>query len=157
MDRNTIDKKPIVAVEINQFFADFSFEFGYEATEYAEEIIELQTLWESQKFIEVYRNDIDRRYGRAKPSDEDVSAGTIPHLIGLYHVRLLQKGNDPLIILTFEKAVTADDSEEGEIAVMRFMLSHDDIFGELKDKKWPERLKKIKSYVSRLIEQGNKS
>lgn len=144
-----MSKKVISSVVLNPLFEQISTEFGYSFEEYKEDVLELVELWESDGFVELYVNHEDRAYGKAKPSDAGSEPGTIPYLIGLYHVRLLKKENDPLVIITFD-----DDESESEVAHLRFIINHDLMFGAFHDKYNPEALKSLKRAVSDAIERG---
>lgn len=149
MTTNT-EKKHISAVILNPLFDQMSQEFGFQFSDYEGDVLDLIEFWESDGFVEVYTNNQDRAYGRAKASDSGSEPGTIPHLMGLYHVRLLAKKNDPLVIITFDK----NESDERDVAHLRFILDHNQIFGAINEKYDPNRLKEIKKIVSEAIRRG---
>lgn len=89
-------------------------------------LAELIALWQQQEFVEVYVENKDRLFGRAK--DSSLAYGASPYYIGLYHARLSYEENDPLVVLTFNY----EDNPEQTTVSVRFMVDHDTLFGTKK-------------------------
>lgn len=143
----SIQVKRVSKVLLSPLFEALSQEFRYEVKEYLDDVDGLMTLWSDNGAVEIYRDKAERTYGRAKPSDEGAESGTIPYLMGLYHVRLLGNGdNDPLVIIDFQPVEGTDDT-----VTLRFIIDHDQMFGKVIDKRFPDRLKEIKKRVDEAI------
>lgn len=115
-------------VEISRKFATSSQRFGFGSEvldSYEDDILDLQELWERQKFVAVC-DAVHRRpvWGMVKDSDAD--PGAIPDYTGLYHGRLLKDENDPLIIVTFCHAIVP--GQRYEACVIEAMIDHDLMF-----------------------------
>ncbi|MDU4190649.1 MULTISPECIES: hypothetical protein [Aeromonas] len=134
---------------MSPLFAALSAEFGYNASDYVDEIDDLMQLWQGQLAVEIYRDNASRRYGRIKPSGEGCEPGSVPYLLDLYHARLLKNGaNDPLVVIDFQPVAGADDT-----VTLRFLVDHNQMFGTLTEKAYPERLKALKRKVSAAAQQ----
>ncbi|WP_151765746.1 hypothetical protein [Acinetobacter colistiniresistens] len=127
-EQNTIEKKHIAHVDIHELFFAISISIGFtmeDIEDYEDEIAALVQRWEDQGYIEIYTEDKDRKYGRAK---EMASVrNSVPYYLGMYHARVLKGENDPLLVVTFD-----DVEMEGAsvtVATVRFMAIHDDLFG----------------------------
>jgi len=146
----------VSGVYLHELFLTISAVFGYSdelAESYLDDIGTLVELWTNQGYIEVYTDNADRQYGRAK--DSNSTANSSPWYIGLFHARILPSGeNDPLIVIVLE-----DVDEAGvatKVASLRFMLDHDDMFGELGRVKFDENvMRAIRKRVDSCIQQGN--
>lgn len=142
--------KKIAYARTQDLFMPISKELGFEKYELVECIYfmsNLIALWNSQKFIEVYKSDHERQYGRAKSTKKNNS----PMYKGLYHARIMTKLCDPLMIITFDK-----DENDNEFANLRFLVYHDDIFGEKgEEKKDKYRMSAIHKKISDLIKKGS--
>ena len=144
-----IETKKISDVLLSPVFAALSSTFGYDANDYINEIDELMQLWQGQLAVEVYRDNADRQYGRIKPSGEGREPGSVPYLLDLYHARLLKNGaHDPLVVIDFQPVAGDDDT-----VTLRFLVDHDQMFGALTDKAFPERLKALQKKVSDAVHQ----
>ncbi len=144
-----IETRKISEVLLSPLFAALSAEFGYNASAYAEEIDDLMQLWQGQLAVEIYRDNASRRYGRIKPSGEGHEPGSVPYLLDLYHARLLKNGaNDPLVVIDFQPVAGADGT-----VTLRFLVDHNQMFGTLTEKAYPERLKALKRKVSAAAQQ----
>ena len=143
-------RKLISWAEIHELFVDISDEFGFTTEEYEDELADLITLWTQQGFVEIYQEPSDKIYGRAK--DSSLAQGASPYYIGLFHVRVVNGQNDPLVILVF-------DEIEGEtVASLRFMVDHDDLFGSVKgnEKFNPEFMRQLRQRIDNFVKKGNR-
>lgn len=105
-------------------------------------------MWSEQKFVEIYQENTDRVFGRAK--DSSLTQGAVPYYLGIYHARVDKQGeNDPLIVLTFRS------EREDNIAEIRFMATHDILFGTVSDKLFMQRMKAIRQRIDLLVQKGN--
>lgn len=140
-------------VYIHDLFFDLSAELGYVldiAEDYIDDLEALVALWTEQGFIEIYDKTEDRQYGRVK--DSNSVPGSTPWYIGLYHARLLPSGeNDPLVVIVLEEA------DGNHVISLRFMLDHDDMFGDRSAKRDPRRMKYIRQNIDNLIRRGHVS
>ncbi|MDO7503148.1 hypothetical protein Q5X59_03725 [Acinetobacter baumannii] len=158
--KKPIERKPIVDAELHDLFAVISAMIGYTpdiVEDYEDDIIDLVDLWHKQQYIDIYTEDADRKFGRAK--DTSSVRGSVPWYCGIYHARLLKTGeSDPLIVIVFE-----EQEENGEmvtVASLRFMAHHDDLFGPKKSRKDktkfdPDKMRAIRKKIDSYIQQGN--
>ncbi|PKH03790.1 hypothetical protein CXF72_04230 [Psychromonas sp. MB-3u-54] len=143
-----IERKNVEEVTINTLFGVLSDHYGYDYEEWLDEIIELQTKWENQGYIEIYQTYEDKEWGRVK--DSSLAQGASPYYIGLFHARLLNdRANDPLVIIKFHETKT------GQLADMKLMVDHDDIFGLKNQKKSPEQLRSIRVQLDKFIQDAD--
>nr|WP_193201110.1 hypothetical protein [Photobacterium phosphoreum] len=147
MANSTVLRERVVAVTINDLFALISSYFGYEYSEWEDDILDLQEKWEEQGYIEIYQTPEDREYGFIKDSSLNSAGNISPYYIGLFHARVTPEGNDPLVIIKFHQ------EEDGTIADMKFMLSHDDFFGDREQKNNHQQLNLIWKEVDGFIQQ----
>jgi len=153
-----IERKYIKDVGLHTLFYEISEAIGYNVEiieeDYLEDLEKLIDLWSTQGYIEVYKDNRDRKYGRAKPSD--LVNNSVPWYIGMHHARLLKTGeNDPLIVIIFEEI--DEDGQMNTIASLRFMADHDDLFGPLGRTKYNEaQMKVIRTEIDGYIQQGNR-
>ncbi|MCK3655446.1 hypothetical protein A4G19_06675 [Pasteurellaceae bacterium Macca] len=143
-----IIKKPISKTELHILFYQISEKLGFTAdvvNSYQDDLDGLMRLWEEQGFVEVYEFKWERRYGRAKNSDR-----IPPAYMGLYHARLVIDDNDPLLVLKFEN----EDTDEPVLSI-RFMADHDDLFGSVQQKHYPEILRAIRNRIAEFIKLGD--
>ncbi|HEK2899164.1 TPA: hypothetical protein ACKRMM_006091 [Pseudomonas aeruginosa] len=154
LDKSVLKRK-ISWAEIHELFIDISDNFGYTAENYTDELTDLIQLWIEQGYVEIYTKDEDRRYGRVK--DSSLGQGAIPLYLGLFHARLIDGDNDPLVVLVFEERINHKNKEISRIASLRFMLDHDDIFGshESGEKYNSHLMKALRKRVDDFIQQGN--
>ncbi|MCJ8272119.1 MAG: hypothetical protein MJK04_22320 [Psychrosphaera sp.] len=124
-----ITKREISEARINANFQSISDYFGYDANEYIDEIVALVQLWQDQGFVEIYQTVSDRKLGFIKDSSLNSKGAIAPYYIGLFHARLLDGENDPLVVIKFH------ETNQGEIIDMRFMIDHEDFFGNRKTKR----------------------
>ncbi|WP_227571171.1 hypothetical protein [Acinetobacter baumannii] len=97
--------------------------------DYEEDIFNLIELWREQGYIDIYINDNDKRFGRAKSMAS--VRNTAPYYLDLFHARVVKGESDPLLVITFEDTDQVHpDGHELKIASIRFMAIHDDLFGE---------------------------
>lgn len=144
MSNSQIIKKLIDEVSVNSLFGVLSKAYGYDYSEWIDDIIKLQEKWANQGYIEIYQTLEDREWGRVK--DSSLAQGASPYYIGLFHARLLSiMGNDPLVIVKFH------ETESGQIADMKLMLDHDEIFGDKNQKYSPEELRQLRKELNDLI------
>lgn len=136
-------------VEIANKFASSSDTFGFDAEvqeSYDDDLVDLQTLMETQGYIEIYDPHVHgytARYPLAK--DSNSVPGSSPEYTGLYHVRLQSNGDvDPLVIVTFQ--VMMVDQKCYEKAVIETMITHDVMFGA-KGFKRPDQMKSQRGFV----------
>lgn len=147
-----LERKHIKFIEIHRLFTEISLELGFSEQEietHSANLAELVSLWEEQKFVEVYVENKDRLFGRVK--DSSLSFGASPYYIGLYHARLSYTENDPLIILTFEY----EDNPELTSVSVRFMIDHDTMFGSKEEKYIQQRMRAIRQRIDHFIQLGN--
>lgn len=118
----------IFDVKISNTYKIISKRLGYDPDEYIEDLLDLITIWKTQKYIEIYENLSERAYGRIK--DSNSTPGSTPWYIDLYHARLVRNENDPLAVLEFETP------EDGGLPVLiiKFLIHHDDMFGAAHEK-----------------------
>ncbi|QQF79149.1 hypothetical protein [Histophilus somni] len=147
-----IERKHIDFAEIHHLFTEISLSLGFsqeDIAEYADNLSELISLWNTQKFIEIYTENKERVFGRAK--DSSLAYGSSPYYLGLYHVRLDYKENDPLLVITFDK----EDEPELSKVTIRFMVDHDTLFGTAAEKYVQQRMKAIRKRIDDFIQLGN--
>ncbi|STO55065.1 Uncharacterised protein [Canicola haemoglobinophilus] len=148
-----IERKHIDFVEIHHLFTDISLALGFsqdDIADYTDNLVDLISLWNTQKFIEIYTENNERGFGRAK--DSSLAYGASPYYIGLYHVRLDYKENDPLLVITFDKE---DEPESSKVSI-RFMVDHDTLFGTAAEKYIQQRMKAIRKRIDDFIQLGNR-
>lgn len=147
-----LERKHIKFVEIHRLFTEISLELGFSEQDidaHSANLAELIALWQQQQFVEIYIENQDRLFGRAK--DSSLSYGASPYYIGLYHARISYTENDPLVVLTFEYE---DNPEETTVSV-RFMVDHDMLFGTKEEKYIQQRMKAIRKRIDDFIQLGN--
>ena len=151
-----VERREISEVFLHDLFFEISDAIGYTydiSETYLEDIEALIELWTDQGFIEIYTENVDRKYGRVK--DTNSTPNSSPWYIGLYHARLLETNeSDPLIVIVFEEITT--DGEINTVASLRFMLDHDDMFGpqDGRTKFNSARMTEIRKKIDRFIQQG---
>ncbi|TDB48865.1 MULTISPECIES: hypothetical protein [Photorhabdus] len=147
--QGNVQKRMISWVEIHDLFAVISDEIGFIVENYEDELADLIDIWAQQGYIEIYTSSADCRYGRAK--DSNSVPGSSPWYIGLFHVRVVEAENDPLIVLVFE------ERGENTIASIRFMLDHEDMFGPKNRRIKFDRdaMKRIRRCIDEFIQRGN--
>ena len=152
-----VQRREISEVFLHDLFFEISDSIGYTydiVEDYLEDLEALIELWTNQGFIEIYTEDADRKYGRAK--DTNSTPNSSPWYTGLYHARLLKTGeSDPLIIIVFEEVTT--DGKINTVASLRFMLDHDDIFGPKDNRRIkfnPDAMRAIRKRIDGFIQQG---
>ncbi|NBI13166.1 hypothetical protein GVX81_05985 [[Haemophilus] felis] len=147
----TIEKIVITEAKIHALFVEISKELGFsddDILHHSANIADLIEMWTEQKFIEVYKENIDRVFGRIK--DSSLAKGAVPYYLGIYHARVDKNNeNDPLIVLTFRS------EREDNIAEIRFMATHDILFGTVSDKLFQQRMKAIRQKIDELVQRGN--
>lgn len=147
-----LERKHIKFVEIHHLFTEISLALGFsedDILQYQDNLVDLISLWNTQKFVEVYAENKDRIFGRAK--DSSLAYGASPYYIGLYHVRLDYSENDPLIVITFDQ----EDGSDEDIVSIRFMIDHDTLFGTAAEKYIQQRMKAIRKRIDNFIQMGN--
>lgn len=153
---NNVALKPITRALINRSFQEISDFFGFDIKEYVEEIAALLHQWEDQGFVEIYQTNEDKAFGMLKSSDLNNCGQIVPYYIGLYHARLVNGDNDPLVVVKFREDEPEFHTENATHAVdMRFMVSHDDIFGTKKQKRDPSVLRGIWREIDAKIKAGD--
>ena len=145
------EKRIITKATINSTFQEVSTFFGYDASKYTTEIATLLQLWNDQGFIEIYQTTKDKAYGQIKDSSENSKGQLSPYYIGLYHARLVDGDNDPLVVVKFHEI------EGGELVDMRFMIDHEEFFGSIELKRDRLKLRAIWLEVDAKIKKGDVS
>ena len=148
-----LERKHIKFVEIHHLFTQISLALGFtehDIDKHSTNLAELIALWQQQEFVEVYVENKDRLFGRAK--DSSLAYGASPYYIGLYHARLSYEENDPLVVLTFNY----EDNPEQTTVSVRFMVDHDTLFGTKEEKFIQQRMKDIRKRIDDFIQLGNK-
>ncbi|BBE95103.1 hypothetical protein [Haemophilus influenzae] len=148
-----LERKHIKFVEIHHLFTQISLALGFteqDIDKHSTNLAELIALWQQQEFVEVYVENKDRLFGRAK--DSSLVYGASPYYIGLYHARLSYEENDPLVVLTFNY----EDNPEQTTVSVRFMVDHDTLFGTKEEKFIQQRMKDIRKRIDDFIQLGNK-
>ena len=145
------DLKRIVIsdVKFSNRYKSISANLGYTAEEYIEELLDLYSIWKAQGYIEVYENNSERTYGCVKDSNSTI--GSTPFFIDLYHARVVNGENDPLVVLEFEKSVDGNQP----ILVIKFLVHHDDMFGTKKDKGNRQIMLGIRKNIDDYRKEGN--
>lgn len=151
MTNSTISKKPVVAVTINDMFSLISRYFGYNYDEWEDDILSLQEKWKEQGYIEIYQTPGDYQHGFIKDSSLNKVGNLCSYYLGLFHARVVDDGNDPLVIIKFHQ------EDDGTIADMKFMLDHDEFFGDKAQKKDRQQLQVIWKEVDAFIQQADKT
>ena len=147
-----LERKHINSAEIHELFVEISLELGFsekEIKDYQENLLDLVSLWNTQKFVEIYAENKDRLFGRAK--DSSLAYGASPYYIGIYHVRLDYQENDPLVVITFEN----EQQPEQTAVSIRFMIDHDTLFGTAAEKYVQQKMKAIRKRIDDFIQKGN--
>lgn len=142
------EKRIVIKATINSTFQAISDFFGYDASQYTSEIATLLQLWNDQGFVEIYQTSQDKAYGFVKDSSENNKGNISPYYIGLYHARLIDGDNDPLIVVKFH------ETSEGELVDMRFMIHHDDLFGTRDVKRDSSKLRSMWLEIDAKINEG---
>ena len=133
-----LERKHIKFVEIHHLFTQISLALGFteqDIDKHSTNLAELIALWQQQEFVEVYVENKDRLFGRAKDSS-----------------RLSYEENDPLVVLTFNY----EDNPEQTTVSVRFMVDHDTLFGTKEEKFIQQRMKDIRKRIDDFIQLGNK-
>ena len=146
-----IEQREIVQATLNDSFQSISEFFGYDATLYTKELAELLQLWNDQGFVEIYQTHQDKKYGLIKDSSENNKGQLSPYYIGLYHARLIDGDNDPLIVLKFHQA------QNGELIDIRFMIDHDELFGTAPTKRDHSKLRAMWLEIDAKIKEGDEN
>ena len=143
-----LERTYISDVKVNSLFSVISNQFGYDPTEWAAEIVALMNLWKERGYIEVYQTKEDRAFGLIKDSSINDRGTISSYYIGLFHARLVDGQNDPLIIIKFHPV-------EGDhpFADMKFMLDHCDIFGDRSEKFDQAQMRFIWKQIDEFIKQ----
>ena len=149
-------KISISRVEIASKFGSTSDQFGFDegvVDSYEYDILDLQELWEKQGYIEVFDPATHKSvaYGMVKSSISD--PGAYPAYDSLFHARVLQEENDPLIIITFKGEIIPQ--KEYEKAVILAMIDHDFMFMP-KGRKAPYLKAQQRKFVRHIIDTNNK-
>ena len=147
-----LERKHIKFVEIHHLFTEISLALGFteqDIEQHSANLAELIALWQQQQFVEIYIENQDRLFGRAK--DSSLSYGASPYYIGLYHARLSYNENDPLVVLTFDY----EDNPQQTSVSIRFMVDHDTLFGTKEEKYIQQRMKEIRKRIDKFIQLGN--
>ncbi|MFT4926003.1 MAG: hypothetical protein ACI8WB_002098 [Phenylobacterium sp.] len=105
-------------------------------------------LWERQGYVEIYQTKDDRKHGLIKDSSTNTKGILCPFYIGLFHARLAAGETDPLVIVKFH-----EEGEEQYID-LKFMLDHDDIFGNRAQKNDPQQLRIIWKNIDDFVTQS---
>jgi len=149
--KTLLERTYISDVKVNSLFSVISNQFGYDASEWAIEIVALINIWKGNGYIEVYQTKEDRKFGLIKDSSINERGVISPYYIGLFHARLIDSENDPLIIIKFHPV-------EGEhpYADMKFMLDHCDIFGDKSQKFDRARMQFIWKQIDESVQQADK-
>jgi hypothetical protein len=150
---SSIIRRDITGVELSHLFFEISNEIGYThdvAGTYVTHLQDLMSLWADQGFVEIYTHDHDRAWGRVK--DSNSTPGSTPWYMGLYHARIQRGENDPLAVVVFEQQT--QDGVVGQIASIRFMLDHDDMFGVGSEKFNPKRMREIRGRIFEFIKEA---
>lgn len=135
-----LERKHIKFVEIHHLFTQISLALGFteqDIDKHSTNLAELIALWQQQEFVEVYVENKDRLFGRAK--DSSLAYGASPYYIGLYHARL-----------------SYEDNPEQTTVSVRFMVDHDTLFGTKEEKFIQQRMKDIRKRIDDFIQLGNK-
>ena len=153
-DKAALRKERVSHILLHNLFFELSELLGY-SPEYIQEnyLDNLETLiesWREQGFIEIYEEPEDRAYLRAKPSS--LSPNSSPYYIGVYHARVVDGENDPLVTIVFEK--TDIEGQTVKVASIRFMVDHDSMFGHRKDKWDPSKMKIVRRRIGDLLNKG---
>lgn len=141
-------------VSVHDLFQQISesYGFSFEDDKHTDDIVALVDHWTQQRFVEVYKDNADRSYGRVKDSN---TPGSSPWYIDVFHARLKPAGdNDPLVVLTFTKVEDADSADIFEVN-LRFMVNHDHMFGTMAEKMNQARMKAIRKRIDAYIQQQN--
>ncbi|MFV8463004.1 hypothetical protein ACNO7T_17755 [Vibrio campbellii] len=151
--QGSVQKREISWAEVHDLFVEISDEFGFRAEDHEDDIVELITMWEEQGYVEIYQEDGDREYGRAK--DSSLAPGAVPLYLNLFHARLARNGNDPLVALVFDER--EEDGELVVVASLRFILDHDQMFGAkgTGEKFDREFMNALRRKVDAFIQQGD--
>lgn len=151
-DKNT--RVNVSWTEVHELFVEISDYFGYTVEDYEDNLTSLISLWNTQEYLDVYQEKWDFQYGKIKDSSK--ALGAVPHYLGLFHARVLQNESDPLVVIVFEDRANEDGAIE-KVASLRFMIHHDDIFGErgTGQKKDPEFMRSLRKRVDSFIQKGS--
>lgn len=134
-------------VTINSLFSKISQELGFSEADirsHEDNIFELLELWEQQGFVEIYIKDSDRQFGRLK--DSNSVKGSSPWYIDVYHARVSKTASDPLLVIRRDDEVSFS---------VRFLITHDQMFGSLEDKHNQALMKQIRKLIDSYIQQGS--
>ncbi|MEZ9481882.1 hypothetical protein AB4163_19050 [Vibrio splendidus] len=151
--QGNVQRREISWAEVHDLFIDISDEFGFKAEDHTDDIADLVDLWEEQGYVEVYQDNADREYGRAK--DSSMAPGAVPWYLDLFHARLVNGKNDPLVVLVFEER--EENGEKVTIASLRFILNHDQMFGAKGSREKFDRdfMTALRRKVDAFIQKGN--
>lgn len=139
----------IFDVELSNRYKIISKRLGYNPDEYLEDVLNLISIWKSQKYVEIYENDLERSYGRLK--DSNSTPGSTPWYIDLYHARAVRDENDPLVVLEFKT------KEDGGLPVLivKFLIHHEEMFGTLKQKKNRQEMQALRRRIDAYRKEDN--
>lgn len=144
-------------LELNKIFTDISDELGFSEKrindDYFLSFLTLIQIWESQKYVDVYIDNSDRQYGRAKDSNSVL--GSSPFYTGLYHARVVNGCNDPLVVIKF---MPEQFDNTLKYLSIRFFIHHDDMFGAnsaIKNNK--AKMRQIRMRVDGYIQRAENS
>ncbi len=146
-----IETKEIVEARLNSSFKAISDYFGYTAEEWVEEITALLQLWQEQGYVEIYQTPSDRKFGFIKDSSQNSRGSISPYYIGLFHARLVDGENDPLVVVKFH------ETPDGDIVDMRFMINHEKFFGNKATKRDSQSLRAMWLEIDTKIKIGDQN
>lgn len=155
----TLERHYISDVIIHDLFYVISQELGFteeDIDSYEDDILDLIEIWQQQGFIEIYAEKSDRRFGRIK--DMASVPGSVPFYLNMFHARVVERRNDPLLVITFQDTTMSNQAGQPlEIAVIRFMAIHDDLFGEEnpKVKFNADKMRAIRKRIDDLRKKGD--
>jgi len=141
---------PISFVKINQFFTEFSGEYGYDTAKYIDDLSDLIDKWIEAGCVEVYKRDDDKLFGRAKESDSDGQGRLVVEYIGIYHTRLRPNFNDPLVVIKFN-----EDAAGKKYVSVRFITDHNQLFGDFDIKHDAVGVRSLRRSVDAKIRHGD--
>ena len=108
-------------------------------------------LWQTQGYVEVYQTPQDKSYGLVKETHQTSRGIVVSYYIGLFHARLVDGDNDPLVVLKFHI-----DEDNNKYVDLKFMLDHDEAFGTNKQKYNNHELKEIHKSIDDLEKSCDK-
>lgn len=157
---STLPKKFISRVSQSNLFTQNSNYFGFSPARispFARHLYDLAVLWGCQGYIEIYQNDQDQAWGRLKSSAYDGQGRFIEAYAHLYHGRVQNDATattneakramqDPLVIVTFQPG-SFPAANPHDVAVIEFVLNHEQYIGRTGKGKGPVNLDRIRSGV----------